>query len=127
MEERMTLILQFSPMQTCSIGDCTELTGIGQLSGDILMPACPIHGLAYECDQSEQFTSVVRFVNHIFDGEGKAKVVRVASLEEVSGYQAYEDALSTDIAWLVEWSSGERSMQVWVVWVVDTLSFEIFQ
>lgn len=123
----MTIVLQFSPPQVCTIGDCTELTGVGQLSDYVLMAACAKHGLAYECDQAAQFASVERYVAHLFDGEGKAKVLSVATLEQVPGYQAYEDADSPDIAWLVEWTCQDRLKRLYCVWITDLLEFEVYQ
>lgn len=124
---RMTIVLTFDPPQVCSIGNCQELSGIGQLSEGILMPACPVHGLMYECSQTEQFTSVCRFVNYVFDGEGAAQVLREAILEEIPNYVADPEALFTDRGWLVEWTCQDKRKRVYVVWCVDALEFEIYQ
>ncbi|SRR5258708_39398146 len=123
-----TIMLTFTPGQVCTIGNCQELSTIGQLRSDnVLMAACPVHGLTYECDQAAQFASVERYVAHLFDGEGKAKVLSVATLEQIPGYQAYEDADSADIAWLVEWTCQDRLKRLYCVWVTDLLEFEIYQ
>lgn len=123
-----TVALTFEPAQVCSIGDCQEQSTVGQLRSDnVLMAACPVHGLAYECDQAAQFASVGRYVSHLFDHEGSVKVLRVATLEQVPGYQAYEDADSVDRAWEVEWSCQDRLKRLYCVWVTDLLEFEVYQ
>lgn len=125
--KQKTIVLTFSPAQVCTIGDCTELSGIGQLSDYVLMAACPKHGLAWECSEHEQFTSVARFVHHLFDGEGSARVLSTAPLEMIPGYAPLEDARSVDRAWLVEWTCQDRLKRLYVVWIVDLLEFEVYQ
>lgn len=126
-----TITLTFSPALPCNLGDCEMLTSIGQLSithGDIqLTPQCPTHGYAWECSEQEQLASVVRYVSWLFDNEGTARVLRAATLEEIPGYQPYEDQESPDQAWLVEWSCQDRLKRLYVTWVTDLLCFEVYQ
>src|SRR5258708_1800551 len=107
-----TIVLQFTPELPCNMGSCEEMTGLGQLSitsGDIqLTPQCPTHGLAWECSEQEQFASVCRYVNWLFNDEGKARVLSTAPLATIPGYEADPEAESTDQGWLVEWTAAGR-------------------
>lgn len=133
MRQEGTIVLNYDRELQCI--SCESMTTVGQLSTsregeywDIqLMPQCPLHGFANECDQAAQFASVERYVSYLFDNEGAAKVLSVVSPETVPGYVPFEDARSVDLGWQVEWTCADKRKEVYIVWCVDLLCFEVYQ
>lgn len=127
MAESRTIVLSFTPELPCSFAHCEQMTDRGQLSEYVLMPGCATHGYAWECSEQEQLASVARYASWLFDHEGTARVLRTATLAEIPGYAPYEDARSTDLGWLVEWTCADKRKELYITWCVDLLTFEVFQ
>lgn len=127
-EAATSVMLSFAPPLPCEADECPRLATWGQLdkSTHTLYIACPQHGYAYECNLSEQVDSIERFVMWSCHNEGKAHMIGPCALTEVPGYEPIGWAEFPDEAWLVEYTQLNITKRLWVVWLPDVLTLELY-
>lgn len=128
------VVVTFAPTMKCSMHeDCDTLTTWAQVRisdpQDLqFSPACPLHGLAWECPTSDTYQSVERFVMSTQDWRGTAKVIGEVSLASVPNYEPVEDASFSDTAWQVLYvDQGGAAHLVAVTWSPDLLEFTSYR